>query len=109
MKIIAYILFALQILSMVGSAMNGGIGYLFAVMFRGGIPGFIGFMLPTIVGIILLVIRNKRQSRKNAVTSDPPAGDPTPWCCAKCGTLNSGKVHTCQGCGVSRQGSGDKT
>lgn len=63
MKIIAYILFALQILSMVGNAMNGGIGYLFMVMFRGGIPGFIGFMLPTIVGIILLVIHNKRQSR----------------------------------------------
>ena len=104
MRIIAYILFALQILSMVGSAMNGGIG----VMFRGGIPGFIGFMLPTIVGIILLVIHNKRQSRKNAVTSDSLAGEPTAWCCAKCGTLNSGKVHTCQGCGVSRHWSGDK-
>lgn len=109
MKIIAYILFALQILSMVGNAMNGGIGYLFMVMFRGGIPGFTGFMLPTIVGIILLVIRNKRQSRKNAVTSDSLAGDPTAWCCAKCGTLNSGKVHTCQGCGVSRQWPEDKT
>ena len=77
MRIIAYILFALQILSMVGNAMNGGIGYLFMVMFRGGIPGFIGFMLPTIVGIILLVTHNKRQSRKNADTSDSHAGDPT--------------------------------
>ena len=48
MKIIAYILFALQILSMAGHAMNGGIGYMLMVMFRGGIPGFIGFMLPTI-------------------------------------------------------------
>lgn len=109
MKIIAYILFALQILSMAGQAMHGGIGYMLMVMFRGGIPGFIGFMLPTIVGIILLVNHNKRQSRKNAGTSDSLAGDPTAWCCAKCGTLNSGKVQTCQSCGVSRQGSGDKT
>ena len=77
MKIIAYILFALQILSMAGNAMNGGLGYMLMVMFRGGIPGFIGFMLPTIVGIILLVIHNKRQSRKNADTSDSHAGDPT--------------------------------
>lgn len=103
MKIIAYILFALQILSMVGNVANGGIGYLFMVMFRGGIPGFIGYMLPAIAGIILLVIHNKRQSRKNTVTSDSPAGDSTAWCCAKCGTLNSGKAHTCQGCGINRQ------
>ena len=109
MKIIAYILFALQILSMVGNAMNGGIGYLFMVMFQGGIPGFIGYMLPTIVGIILLAIRSKRQRKKNTVTSDSLAGDSTAWCCAKCGTLNSGKVHTCQGCGINRHWSGDKT
>lgn len=104
MKIIAYILFALQILSMVGNAMNGGIGYLFMVMFQGGIPGFIGYMLPTVVGIILLIIRNKRQSKKKkTVTSNSLPSDSTAWCCAKCGTLNSGKVHTCQGCGFSRQ------
>lgn len=109
MKIIAYILFILQAMSMAGHVMNGGVGYLFVVMFRGGIPGFIGFMLPTVLGIILLVIHNKRKSKKNAVTSDSLAGDPTAWCCTKCGTLNSGKVQTCQGCGIIRQQSGDKT
>lgn len=103
MKIIAYILFVLQVLSILGNTMNGGIGYALMVMFQGGIPGFIGYMLPTILGIILLVVHNKRQSRKNVATSDSPADDSTAWCCAKCGTLNSGKVHTCQGCGVSRQ------
>lgn len=103
MKIIAYILFALQILSMAGNAMNGGIGYLFMVMFQGGIPGFIGYMLPTIVGIVLLAIRSKRQSRKKTVASDSLASDNAAWCCSKCGTLNSGKVHTCQDCGTNRQ------
>jgi len=109
MKVIAYILFALQILSMAGNAMNGGFSYLLMVMFQGGLPGFIGYMLPTIVGILLLAINSKRQNKKNAITSNSLAGNPTAWSCAKCGTLNSGKVHTCQNCGVSKQWTKEKT
>lgn len=75
MKIIAYILFVLQVLSMAGHVMSGGMSNLVWIMFRGGIPGFIGFMLPAIVGIILLVIHNKRQHKKDAGTSDSFDGD----------------------------------
>ena len=103
MKIIAYILFALQLVSAAGHVMGNGFSYLLMVMFSGGLPGFIGFMLPTIAGILLLLIHSKREMKKHSISSDTLAEDPTAWVCAKCGTINMAKVNTCQGCGVSRQ------
>lgn len=102
MKIVAYVLFILQILSAGGHVVNNGFPYLLMVMFGGGIPGFIGFMLPTIIGIILLVIHGKRQNKKNSVSSDQLANDPNAWACAKCGTPNMQHIQTCQKCGVSK-------
>ena len=36
------------------------------------------------------------RSRQAATQSKPN------WICSECGTYNSGRVHTCQGCGVTR-------
>ena len=97
MKIIAYILFILQILSFVGTSSNyGWVDHLDNLFFFNGLPGFmtfLGFMFPTWLGIILLVIRKKRQAKKDALKS-------VIFRCPICGGVNGGTPGQAQGCPV---------
>ena len=113
MKIAAFILFGLQALSIFGSITSG---QFFDILFGGffyGVMGFsrtLGYFLPTIIGIVLLVRHEKKQNAKNCVSSEDLAKDPSiqVWVCAKCKTNNLMKVKTCQKCGVSKQWSDEQ-
>lgn len=109
MKVVAIILFVLQIISLSGTISNGGLPMLLAnAMFFNGIYGFfsfVGYILPTIIGIILMACHNKKKRKKNTVSSAELAKNPNiqVWVCSKCGTANLMKVKNCQNCGVTKQ------
>ena len=109
MNYIAYILFILQIVSLYTTVANDrwGIFHVLSIYFFSGIPGFmyfLGQMLPTILGIILLVIHGKRKRKKNMVTDKDLEKNPTLeyWTCSNCGTRNRMKVSSCQKCDYSK-------
>ena len=63
MKVIAYILFALQALSLYGNFSENGADFL-SVLFGSGLPYLLGYFLPAIIGVILLSKHSKKQEKK---------------------------------------------
>jgi len=41
--------------------------------------------------------------KKNAALGAGSSAGAAPWTCSGCGTVNAGRVQSCQGCGVSKQ------
>lgn len=97
MKIIAYILFILQIVAFVGSSANyGWTDHFSNLFFFNGLPGFmefLGFLFPTWLGIVLLVLGDKRQAKKAALKN-------VIFYCPNCGGVNGGAPGQAQGCPV---------
>lgn len=60
MKVVAIILFVLQAIGLFGSISSGEISFMLAY---GGLAYWIGYFLPAIIGVILLVIHNKRKNK----------------------------------------------
>lgn len=109
MNIIAYILFILQAISLYNTISTNRFGFwgVVTVFFDSGVPGFmyfLGQMLPTIIGIVLLILHGKRKRRKNTVTDKDLAKDPSLeyWTCCNCNTRNRMKVSYCQKCDYSK-------
>lgn len=57
MKKVAIVLLVLQVLGLFGGVVNGSL----ARILTGGIPIMLGYFLPGIIGVILLVKSNKKK------------------------------------------------
>ena len=104
MNFIAYILFILQVLSIYGSISRSNFWIYCFDLFNSGVLYFIGHFLPTILGIVLLILHGKRKRKKNMVTDKDLEKNPTLeyWTCSNCGTRNRMKVSSCQKCDYSK-------
>lgn len=86
MKVMAFILFGLQAISLYGNFSSGA--YL-----PMNIPYLLGYFLPTIIGIILLCKHSKKQAKKESGNL---------WQCHVCGTENPGNELFCTQCGTRK-------
>lgn len=60
MKIAGIVLIALEVMALLGSAFSGGFSSLGSVR---GIGNLIGFLLPGIIGVILLIVAKKKENK----------------------------------------------
>ena len=93
MKIIAYILFALQLFSLFGTIVGGDFpDLMYNMLFFNGIPGFcefLGYLFPTWLGIFFLRRAAKKKAKNNVM-----------YFCPICQGVHEGAPGEAQGCPV---------
>lgn len=91
MKVIAYILFGLQLFSLFGTIVGGEFTKLLMNMtFFNGVPGFcefLGYLVPTWLGIFFLNLASKQKAKKNVM-----------FFCPICQGVHEGPPGEAQGC-----------
>ncbi len=105
MNIIAYILFALQVLSIVGGISENGPDFLIYMLVGRGFAYTLGYFSPTILGCVLLSKHGKNKRKKQTVTNKVLKENPgiAFWTCSKCKSRNYMDKHICPVCGVTKQ------
>lgn len=90
MKVVAYILFVLQALSLYGNFAENGANFL-PILLGSGLPYLLGYFLPAIIGVILLVKHSKKQEKKQQEGKQ--------WECSYCHATNPAGALFCTDCG----------